>query len=173
MAIKGLNKVLKSLKKFGKEADVEIDITAMATSNDIAYDAKTNAPKNIGKLAQSISSPAEKVKDRNYKVVVTSPYGGYVEFGTGAKVQVPKEMQEMASLWKSKGGGTFEQGLQSVRDWCKNKGIEESAAYPIFMSILKKGTDAQPFLYPAFIKGRKTFLKDLKKLLKNLTAKYN
>lgn len=172
MAIKGLNKVLKSLEKFGNEAREEIDIIAMAVANDIAKDAKVNAPKNIGKLSQSISSPAEKVNDRNYKVVVTSPYGGYVEFGTGSKVQIPKEMQEIASKLK-KTKGSFKEGLESIKDWCKNKGIDESLAYPIFVSIINKGIDAQPFLYPAFVKGRKTFLKDLKQLLNNLTAKYN
>jgi len=30
----------------------------------------------------------------------------------------------------------------------------------------------QPFLYPAFVKGRKEYKKDLKKLLKKLTKKY-
>jgi hypothetical protein len=30
----------------------------------------------------------------------------------------------------------------------------------------------QPYLYPAFVKGRKQYLKDLKKLLKDLTKKY-
>ena len=55
----------------------------------------------------------------------------------------------------------------------RSKGIPENAAYPIFMSILKKGQEPQPYLYPAFVKGGTQYLKDLKKLLKDLTKKYD
>ncbi len=41
------------------------------------------------------------------------------------------------------------------------------------MSILRKGQEPQPYLYPAFVKGRKQYLKDLKELLKRLTKKYD
>ena len=171
MSVKNLNKVLKSLKKFGKEADNLIDIYAEDTANQISVDAKLNAPKNLGKLAQSISS-AEKVSDLNYKVVVKEDYAPYIEFGTGKKVRVPSEMQELANKVKKR-GGTFEQGLESIKDWCKAKGIDVKLAYPIFISILNNGINPQPFLYPAFVKGRKNFIKDLKNVLDDLTKKYN
>lgn len=170
MAVKGLKKVLSNLKKFGAEAAVEIDIITKATALDIAKDAKTLAPKNMGKLAQSIYEV--ELGEADYKVVVGASYGAYVEFGTGIKVQVPTEMQEIASQFKNKKSGSFETGLRSIKDWCKNKGIDESAAYPIFISILNKGIQPQPYLYPAFVKGRKEYKKDLKKLLKILTKKY-
>lgn len=168
--IKGLTKVLKDLKKFGKEGKMEIDIVSEVTSMDIVADAKAFAPKNNGKLAQSIVYT--KIADADYKVVVNSPYGAYVEFGTGSKVQVPTELQGIASQFKGKKAGTFEQGLRAIKDWCKSKGIPESAAYPIFMSILEKGQEPQPYLYPAFIKGRKQYLKDLKTVFKRLTKKH-
>jgi len=169
--VKGLSKTLTQLKVFGEEAEKGVDLIAMATANDIGLDAKQRAPKNLGKLAQSISSPAVKVSELNYKVVVTSDYGAYVEFGTGAKVSIPAEMQELASQVKQK-KGSFEEGLRSIKDWCKSKGIEESAAFPIFISILEKGIAPQPYLYPAFVKGRENYLKDLQKYLNNLTKKY-
>jgi len=170
MALKGLKNVLSDLKKFGKEAEKDVDIVTKATSIDIVADAKAFAPKNNGKLAQSIIYT--KIGESDYKVIVNSPYGAYVEFGTGSKVKVPQELQGIAAQFKGKKGGSFEQGLQAIRDWCKSKGIEESAAYPIFISILKKGTEPQPFLYPAFVKGRKQFVRDLKDLLEHLTNKY-
>ena len=37
------------------------------------------------------------------------------------------------------------------------------------MSILKKGIKPQPFMYPAFVKGRKQYIKDLKDLLEDIT----
>tara|TARA_R110001632_G_scaffold143845_1_gene260003 strand:- start:2524 stop:3048 length:525 start_codon:yes stop_codon:yes gene_type:complete len=169
--IKGLTKVLKDLEKFGSEAKKEVDTVTKITSMDIVADAKAFAPKNLGKLAQSIIFT--KVGEADYKVVVNSPYGAYVEFGTGAKVRVPAELQSVASQFKGKKGGSFQQGLRAIKDWCKSKGIPENAAYPIFMSILRKGQEPQPYLYPAFVKGRKQYLKDLKELLKRLTKKYD
>ena len=82
-------------------------------------------------------------------------------------------MKGIASQFKGKKAGSFEQGLRAIKDWCKSKGIPEDAAYPIFMSILRKGQKARPYLYPAFVKGRTQYLKDLKKLLKDLTKKYD
>lgn len=168
-SVKGLVKVLKDLEKFGKEADREVHAITGDIATKIQVDAVQRAPFNNAKLRQSIASV--ELGNADYKVVVNSPYGSYVEFGTGAKVKVPAELSAVAAQFKGKKTGTFEQGLRAIKDWCKNKGIEESAAYPIFMSILKKGQEPQPYLYPAFVKGRTQYLKDLKHLLKTLTKK--
>lgn len=168
--IKGLNKVLKKLSKFGDEAEMIVSETVKLTAKEIASDAKRLAPKDQGKLAQSIAD--EKVTDLNYKVVVNSSYGAYVEFGTGKKVSVPKELQDQANKFKGGQGGSFEVGLQAIKDWCKRKGISENAAYPIFISILNKGIDPQPYLYPAYLLGKQSFVKDLKVELKKLVKKY-
>ena len=170
MAVKGLQEVLKNLQKFGAAAAVEIDKTTEEIVINIVADAKINAPKNLGKLGQSIEKV--KIKESNYKAVAHKEYAAYVEFGTGTKVQVPTEMQKIASQFKNKKSGSFEAGLRAIKDWCKNKGIDQSAAYPIFISILNEGIQARPFLYPAFVKGRKEYKKDLKDLLKVLTKKY-
>ena len=169
--IKGLTNVLKDLEKFGDEAKKEVDKTTKLTSKEVVAEAKRLAPKNISSLSLSIDFT--RIGNSDYKVIVSSPYGAYVEFGTGAKVKVPTELQAVASQFKGKKAGTFEEGLRAIKDWCKNKRIPESAAYPIFMSILKKGQEPQPFLYPAFVKGRKQYLKDLKHLLNRLTKKYD
>ena len=170
MAVKGLQEVLKNLQKFGAAAAVEIDKITEEIVINIVADAKINAPKNLGKLGQSIEKV--KIKESNYKAVAHKEYAAYVEFGTGTKVQVPSEMQKIASQFKNKKSGSFEAGLRAIKDWCKNKGIDQSAAYPIFISILNEGIQARPFLYPAFVKGRKEYKKDLKDLLKVLTKKY-
>lgn len=168
--VKGLNKVLKQLKKFGVEAEKEIAGATSDAAQEIATNAKILAPKNFGDLSQQIRP--QKVDELNYNVVAGASYSAYVEFGTGRKFRAPKELSALASEFKGKGGG-FKDGLQSIKDWCKAKGIEESAAYPIFISILNNGTRPQPFLYPSWKKGQKQYVKDLKNLLKLLTAKYN
>lgn len=170
MAIKGLKDVLKSLDKFGDEAKESINIITYTSAKDIELNAKQLAPKNLGKLSQTIHT--QEIDDYNYNIVVGSDYGAYVEFGTGAKVSVPNELKDEAAKFKSR-GGSFSEGLKNIKDWCKNKGIDESAAYPIFISILNKGITPQPYLYPSWKKGQKKYLKDLKKELDNLTKKYN
>lgn len=167
--IKGIDKVIKELKKFGNEADELIGETTSLIADEIVLDAKARAPKDKGKLAQSIHK--EKINELNYKVVVGLEYGAYIEFGTGVKISIPAELQDQASKFKGK-KGSFKEGLQSIKDWCKSKGIDEKYAYPIFISILQKGITPQPFLYPAYVKGRNQYLKDLKTVLNKLVKKY-
>ena len=173
MAVKGLSKVLKDLEKFGREADKGTEIVTKSVSVGIVEDAKLAVPKNLGEAGLAGKIVFTKVENADYKVVVKSPYGAYVEFGTGAKVKVPAELSKVAAQFKGKKAGSFEEGLRAIKDWCRNKGIDEGAAYPIFMSILKKGQEPRPYLYPAFVKGRIQYIKDLKHLLTTLTKKYD
>jgi HK97 gp10 family phage protein len=169
--IKGIDKVLKNFKQFGEEGLKEFGDITNINAKGIAAMAKTNAPKNLGKLAQSIHE--EKITNLNYRIKVGSDYGVYLEFGTGRKVSVPPELQKEAARFKGRGMGSFEEGLKSIKDWCRSKGIDVKAAYPIFISILEKGIEPQPYLYPAFVKGRIRYIKDLKGSLKHLTKKFN
>lgn len=168
--IKGLNKVLKKLEKFGDEAEKIIEQTTEANAKELVANARSLAPKDKGKLAQSIID--EKVTNLTYNIVVGSEYGAYVEFGTGKKVSVPKDLQDQADKFRGGKGGTFQEGLQAIKDWCRSKGIEEKFAYPIFISILNEGITPQPYLYPAWVKGKIRYVKDLKGDLKYLTNKY-
>lgn len=170
MVIKGLKSVLDSLAKFGEEAEKSIELTTFSVAGNIEKDAKDLAPINIGKLAQSIHKV--EVTPKDYDIVVGLDYGAYIEFGTGSKVRVPTELQDQALKFKGR-KGSFKDGLQSIKDWCRQKGIDEGAAYPIFISILNEGITPRPYLYPSWIKGRKQYLKDLEEELKYLTKKYN
>ena len=163
MEIKGIGEVVKELRSIGGQIEKLIDAETKAAAFKIEKDAKILAPKNFGKLAQSISHV--KIKESNYKITVNENYGGYMEFGTGAKVVVPDEFKDIANSFRNQKGGTFEQGLEAIKVWCRAKGIDEKAAYPIFAKILGAGVNPQPFLYPAWIKGKKEYLETLKKVL--------
>ena len=167
--IKGLASTIAELRAHGKDIDKMIDAETESIAFQIETDAKKLAPKNFGKLAQSISHA--KVKPALYKVTVNELYGAYMEFGTGSKVNVPAEFADMASSFKGKKQGTFKQGLEAIKVWCKSKGIPEEAAYPIFAKILGAGINPQPFLYPAWIKGKKDYQNNLEKMLKRLNKK--
>jgi HK97 gp10 family phage protein len=168
--VKGLNKVIQELRKFGKEAEKIIDAETQAIAFQIEQDAKRLAPKNFGKLAQSISF--RKKSSMNYELTVNEFYGGYMEFGTGTKVHIPAEFADMAASFRGNNSGkSFKQGLESIKVWCRAKGIPEEAAYPIFAKILGAGINPQPFLYPAYIKGKKDYLVNLKRALAKFKKK--
>jgi HK97 gp10 family phage protein len=164
-SIKGIPETIKQLRAFGKDIEKLIDAETSDIAEQIESDAKKLAPKNFGKLAQSISS--SKVKMSNYKITVNEIYGAYMEFGTGTKVRVPKELSSVAASFKGGGKkGSYKEGLEAIKNWCRAKGIDEKFAYVIFSKILGAGVNPQPFLYPAWVKGRKDYLNNLKKLLK-------
>lgn len=101
MAKNNLNNVLKSLKKFGEEADKLIQDTTVAVASEIEADAKRLAPVKDGFLRNQIFTQE---KDKyNYEVVAGAYYSAYMEFGTGGLVDVPEEMKDIAIQFKGKG----------------------------------------------------------------------
>ena len=92
--VKNIEKVLKSIKKFGIDAEKTIDDITGANALEIAKNSKQRVPKDKGKLAQSIYSNKE--AEMFYSIIVGLDYGAYIEFGTGKQVQVPSELKELA-----------------------------------------------------------------------------
>ena len=167
--VKGIRETISKLQQASKDIEKQINAEIEATVIQIEGDAKKLAPKNFGKLAQSISHA--KVKNLTWKVTVNEVYGAYMEFGTGTKVKVPTEFVEMAKQFQGKGRGTWKDALEAIKVWCKSKGIDEKAAYPILAKILGAGVNPQPFLYPAYKKGEKDLILNLEKLLKSVNKK--
>lgn len=135
MEIKGLNTVLANIRKYGKEAEKDIEAVTELVARNIEKNAKNYAPANFGKLGQSIQA----VKDTplNWKVEaggIIAPYAPFVEFGTGGLVDVPNELKDQAIKFKG-------------------KGIKQVNLRP------------RPYLYPALLQGRTEYLEKLKKVL--------
>lgn len=101
LEIEGVNKLLKDFERIGKEAVKVADSVTKATAADIAADAARLAPKDTGKLAQSISS--QKIGHLSYRIFSDSKYAPYQEFGTGGLVSVPKGLEALAIQFKGKG----------------------------------------------------------------------
>ena len=135
MQVKGINSVISNLKKYGKEAEKDIEGVTEQVARNIEKYAKQSAPTNFGKLGQSIKA----VKDNPLNWIVEAggviaPYAPFVEFGTGGLVDVPTELKEQAIKFKGKG-------------------------------IKQINLRARPYLYPALIRGREEYLDKLKKVL--------
>jgi HK97 gp10 family phage protein len=135
MEIKGLNTVLANIRKYGKEAEKDIEGVTELVARNIEKNAKQLAPANFGKLGQSIQA----VKDTPLNWIVEAggiiaPYAPFVEFGTGGLVDVPNELKDQAIKFKG-------------------KGIKQVNLRP------------RPYLYPALLQGRTEYLEKLKKVL--------
>lgn len=142
MAVKGLVKVLKSLDKLGKEAKDGVHIVTGDTSTQIALGAINNAPIDLGKLRQGIKSI--ELGYSNFKVMTNvNNIAPYTAYMEFGTGGLVKVPNE----------------LKDIAIKFKGKGVKEVNISP------------RPFLYPAFVKGRKQYLKDLKDLLEYLTKK--
>jgi HK97 gp10 family phage protein len=133
--IKGVNSVIANLRKYGKEAEKDIQGVTELVARNIEKNAKSGVVANFGKLGQSIQ--AVKINDYNWSVEaggILAPYAPFVEFGTGGLVQVPNELKEIAIKFKGKG-------------------------------IRQVNLRARPYLYPALLRGRAEYLDKLKKVL--------
>lgn len=160
------------------------EINAMAIRNIKANDSIGVSGGGGGLLGSQIVVPIDKGQYVGYRVINTAPYAPYVEFGTGGKVDAPKEWSTYARQFKGKGGGgNIDDFLLNIAEWVRAKGItgrysvktrrrlgnsisqlEEDleAAYPIFLSILRNGSRPHPFLYPAYVTGVKKIIQDVK-----------
>lgn len=168
-SVKGIAKTISELRKFGKDAEKMIDAETEAIAVQIETDAKTLAPKNFGKLAQSISHDKPEALQR--RVTVNEKYAPYVEFGTGKLVSVPAEWEQMAKSFKGKSSGSFQDFIEAMTIWFKAKGYDTKNVWIACINKLNNGSEARPFLYPAYVKGKKDYQNNLNKLLKNFKRK--
>lgn len=156
-----------------------------ASALKIQSEAKKNAPANFGTLRGSIHLKEEGGIDKKVFIVGSDlSYAPYVEFGTGGKVNT-QGYNEFANTFRGKTGGTFQDMLKALVLWVKRKGItgtysiktqrrtgsrkvqskeNDSAAYAIALSILRKGLRPQPYLIPAY----ETEVSLLKDRIKNI-----
>lgn len=122
------------LSKFSKEKIAALKKVVTTSGYNIRAGAIAKVPKMFGVLRNSISL---KYGTEGLAVRVDSNvnYAPYVEFGTKSKVEVPPELAEYASQFRSE----------------KRKDSPESG-----------GVKAQPFLYPAFKEEQARFLERIR-----------
>lgn len=174
-AVIGGDKLRAKFNRLGKEKDIVIDDlvfdTALYVQDQAKKYARDRAGSDTGALVQKIR--AYKEKNQMASVISEAPYSGYVEFGTGKQVRIPPEFADMASKIRRKRKGKFREGLRAIEDWCGRNGIRKEAAYPIFMAILRRGLKARPFMYPAYLRGRRKLIENATTELNKMLKKYN
>jgi HK97 gp10 family phage protein len=139
--IKGYDKFIKDLKSLGKEGVKRISETTKANAQEIATNAKIAAKVGkTGKLQQSIK-PLE-IDNLNWKVSANATGNApYAAYVEFGTGGMVKVPDE----------------LKEIAIQFKGKGVKEI------------NLPARPFLYPAFVKGRIQYIKDLQDDLDDLT----
>jgi len=97
-----------------------------------------NAPSGAtNDLRQKIDFFPKQWGAYNYKVISQASYSAAVESGTKPHAVSPRHLME----------------------WARLKLGDEKAAWPVAMKIKKFGTDAHPFMYPAYLEVREIWVK--------------
>ena len=183
--LNGLDNLIATVEKTAKRAESETKVALTKFAKDTETEAKRLAPANEVRLSNSINGT---VDGFTAKITVTADYAAYLEFGTrkfAARyvATLPQDWQSYAATFRGKGGGTFDQFIQDIMQWVRQKGIGglktksgrtseskssldamQQAAYAIALNILQNGIRPQPFVYPAVTKNTPVLEADIKKV---------
>ena len=138
--IKGFDKLIKDIKAIGVEGEKRIAETTEGNAREIEATAKQIAPYDFGALRQNIKALEQ---DKLNWAVYANAFGN-----------------APYSAYQEFGTG----GLVEVPDELKDIAIKFKGK-----GIKKIDMRPQPFLYPAFVKGRTQYIKDLESDLIELT----
>ena len=113
--VRGAKEVIRDLVNFGKEAERYIAQVTEVAAREIQGEAKQNVPlvlkynygnetpSELHEVAQSIS--VSRQSEFKWEVSQNSTLGAYVEFGTGAYVEVADEWKDIAWTYYVNGKG--------------------------------------------------------------------
>src|SRR5688572_5665052 len=100
----GGDRVLKGLQRLSKQTQEDVSREFRQTAEDIAGGAINKAAANFGGgggLRSGIHTA--EIDKFTFQVISARDYSPYVEFGTGAYVDVPAGLEEYAMQFKGKG----------------------------------------------------------------------
>lgn len=138
---KQLNDLIDNLKTIGDEVANAVFNEIEATALEIESDAKIRCPKKTSNLASSIKAISDR---KTFSAGVFTPveYAPDVEFGT--RPHIIKAVNAKSLAFKVNNEMVFRQ------------------------SVMHPGTQAQPFLYPAYFAGIGRLMRNLENVMKNV-----
>lgn len=159
------------IRSMGKDVQNNVQKELNAWADDVATDAKILVRANSSNEGNLLGSIRPLFGDMSASVVASASYAAYIEFGTRKYAadyvsSLPDTWEKLAGQAKGSSGGTFKELLESITEWCRKKGIDKAAAYPIAKKILINGIRPRPFLYPSVNANTPDLMKRLQKLLK-------
>jgi bacteriophage HK97-gp10 putative tail-component len=185
--IKGFEDIMGRLERAPARLVEEVNRELKDSADRIARNAKRDAPRDEGRLANAIS--VEKVSDTEYNVISPVSYSPFIEWGTRRKVRVPAELASYAAKFKGKTDGSVGDFLKAIIGWVKRKGIRfdsaglfksgkrkgknkqltvEQTAYIVFHFIMLNGIAPQPFFFKNLDAEKPVLLGNVTKVLKDI-----
>jgi len=103
--ILGLSQVLGKFDQIERQLIRETGDAVQETVLEVAYNAKRDAPVDLGTLRQSINTEYSSTNLEG-TISANAKHAPFIEFGTGGLVEVPEGFEEMAIGFKGSGKRT-------------------------------------------------------------------
>ncbi len=157
--LEGLTETLAKFNSLPDEVKQAVDDELTATAEQIASDARTLAPVDLGKLHGTDDIKLTRNEPLLKQVSALADYAAYVEFGTGSKVSfwpIPIDLPEYAIQFKGQ-GKTGKHPIKIGGKWV--------------MVPYQLNLPAQPFFFPAYAAATKDLVQRLKAIIEETAKK--
>ena len=163
--LKGVEQVYNQLKRAEEQRWPTIIRVIEKYVDLMVAEAKKNAPVDIGTTKASIG---KQMLTHSVIFYLDSDHGAVQEFGTGARMDIPVELESEAIKFKGMKGGDINEFAKELEAWGSRKGIVVKDPYLMALAILRNGLRPQPFMYPAYLKYKDKIVPEIDKALTNL-----
>lgn len=182
--IEGFDNLMKTLTTLPVKKFEQIDAEFKAAAYEIQELAKERAPKDEGRIANSIT--VNEAGHMQEEIVCPVSYAPYEEFGTRGKARIPAGLEDMAAQYQGATGRTWQELLRAIVGWVQRKGISGTysvkthkrsgskadrymqdleVAYPIARAIAHNGIPPRPFFFPGYLEIKPKLIERLKNIL--------
>jgi hypothetical protein len=165
--IKGLDKLQKKIGQLPKELQEEVVGEVQAWGFDVNAEQigliSQQKIQDLGALQQNTKAVP---KPDGVELISNVYYAPYIEFGTGAKVKVPAELNDYASQFRGKKRGDFRTFVKALEAWLKRKGGNPKFAFIAALNIIKNGQEARPYFFAPYLRKRKELLSRINAVIK-------
>ena len=165
--IKGLDKLQKKIGQLPKELQEEVVGEVQAWGFDVNAEQigliSQQKIQDLGALQQNTKAVP---KPDGVELISNVYYAPFIEFGTGAKVKVPAELNDYASQFRGKKRGDFRTFVKALEAWLKRKGGNPKFAFIAALNIIKNGQEARPYFFPPYLRKRKELTSRINAVIK-------
>jgi len=179
-----IDKAVRGLVETSEEFKRDLSDKAVNRSTTkIHREAVNAAPRYDGMVRNGLKMRKSTPHGLDGQVSIDVFYAPYIEFGTKArfgklsphardKTPLDAETREIAAQFRGKAGrGDAKAALAAIKNWARKKGLPKEAAGAIWLSIMRHGVMAQPFLFPAARRERPRYFKQVELLVKQYSAR--
>jgi hypothetical protein len=126
-----ISRLLSQISDFGHDANR----LAVAVTNETTQSMVTQAQLRVtsnksvdnGQLRLSLGKTTARVGYNRSFFFSNAPYAAYVEFGTGARVSIPKGFEQMAAEFRGRSGGNFDTFVEPI--WWQKRNRHKISLY--------------------------------------------